>query len=174
MKVPAEIEELGNAVLAGKSHSAVLIDLDSNSNVLSVKKTVSKKAKHPYRQCLKHFSDDRASYAIVNINLETGEGQKRNKVVMLMWAPDTAKAKVKMTAASGWRALRSKFSKCNAFIEMQAKEANKNINDILAKALRAGEGCTSIEGVPVSMNDCREYVFADGCSHSDTDEDEED
>ena len=111
---------------------------------------------------------------MVNVKLATGEGQERKKLVMVMWAPDEAPAKVKMTAAAGTRALRSKFSMCNAYIELQEKSSHKNVNDVLSKALRAGEGCCSIEGVPVTQNELREYVFADGKNHDDSDFDEED
>jgi len=174
MKVPAEIEEAGNLVITGKSTSAVVIDLDSKSNTLSVRKTYSNKMKHPYRACLGEFQNDKASFALVNVKLSTGEGQDRKKLVMVMWAPDTATAKVKMTAAAGSRALRSKFASCNAYVELQEKTPGKNVNDVLAKVLRSGEGCTNIEGVPVCTNELREYIFADGKTHDDSDYDEED
>lgn len=174
MKVPQEIEEAGNLAIACKTTSAVVIDLDSKTNTLSVKKTMGIKKKHPFRSCLKQFANDKASFALVNIKLTNGEGQDRNKLVMVMWAPDNASAKVKMTAASGSRALRSKFSKCNAFVEIQEKTPDKNINDILQKVLRSGEGCCSIEGVKVIQNEQRDFVFADGCNHDDSDSDEED
>lgn len=173
MKVPAEIEDAGNLVIQGRKHSAVVIDLDSKSNTLSVKKTYNVKMKHPYRACLKEFQDDKASFALVNVNLSTGEGQDRKKLVMVMWAPDTATAKVKMTAAAGSRALRSKFASCNAYVELQERTPSKNINEVLCKVLRSGEGCTSIEGVPVCLNEQREYIFQDGGNHDDSDLDEE-
>lgn len=174
MKVPSEIEDAGNLVIQAKKSSAVVIDLDPKTNTLSVKKTYSNKLKHPYRACLADFQSDRAAFALVNLKLATGEGQDRNKLVMVMWAPDTASLKVKMTAASGSRALRAKFSKCNAYVELHEKSPNKSINDVLAKVLRSGEGCTSCEGVPVDMNEMREFVFADGDHHDDSDFDEED
>jgi len=174
MKVPTEIEDAGNLVISAKQASAVVIDLDSKTNTLSVKKTMNKQKKHPYRACLKQFTNDKASFALVNVKLTNGEGQDRDKLVMVMWAPDCAPAKVKMTAASGSRALRSKFSKVNAFVEIQEKTADKNINDILQKVLRSGEGCCSIEGVKVIQNEQRDFIFADGCNHDDSDSDEED
>lgn len=174
MKVPIEVEEAGNLVIQGKSASAVVIDLDSKTNTLSVKKTYGNKMKHPYRACLAEFQNDRASFALVNVKLSTGENQDRNKLVMVMWAPDTATAKVKMTAAAGSRALRSKFNKCNTYVEIQEKSPCKNVNDVLQKTLRSGEGCTSIEGVGVTTNELREYVFVDGSNHDDSDFDEED
>ncbi len=61
MKVPQEVEEAGHLVIQGKSVSAVVIDLDSNTNTLSVKKTYSKKLKHPFRACLAEFKNDKAS-----------------------------------------------------------------------------------------------------------------
>jgi len=174
MKVPAEVEDAGTAVLQGKTSSGVVIDLDSKTNTLSVRKTIKTNKKHPYRSCLKHFEDNKASFALVNVKLTNGESQERGKLVMVMWAPDKATAKVKMTAAAGSRALRSKFGSCNAYVELQEKSTNKNINDVLAKVLRSGEGCNSIEGVPVCQNERREFVFADGGNHSDSDSDEED
>jgi len=94
MKVPQEVEEAGSSVVTGKSHSAVVIDLDANSNTLSVKKSYSNKLKHPFRACLAEFQSDKASFALVNVKLATGEGQERKKLVMVMWAPDEAPAKV--------------------------------------------------------------------------------
>ena len=107
------------------------------------------------------------------MKMKNGEGQERFKLVMVMWAPDTATAKVKMTAASSSKALRSKFSKCNAFVEIQEKTSDKNINDVLTKLLRSGEGCYSIEGVKVTRNERHEFVFEDGDNHDDSDLDEE-
>jgi len=172
IKVPAEVEEAGVLVSTNKI-SAVVIALNSNSNELSVKKKFSKKMKHPYRACLAEFEDDKASFAVVNMKMKNGEGQERFKLVMVMWAPDTATAKVKMTAASSSKALRSKFSKCNAFVEIQEKTSDKNINDVLTKLLRSGEGCYSIEGVKVTQNERHEFVFEDGDNHDDSDLDEE-
>jgi hypothetical protein len=173
MKVPIEVEEAGKAVMSGKTSSGVVINLDSKTNTLSVGKTYNNKMKHPYRACLAQFQDDKASFALVNVKLSTGEGQDRDKLVLVMWAPDTATAKVKMTAASGSRALRSKF-KYNAYVEIQEKTPGKNVNDVLSKVLRSGEGCTSIEGVNVTQNELREFVFSDGGNHDDSDFDEED
>lgn len=174
MKVPAEVEDAGNLVISGKNHSGVVIDLDSLTNTLSVKALFSKKKKHPYRACVAEFQPDRAAFALVNLKLSTGENQNREKLVMIMWAPEDAKAKVKMTAAAGSRALRSKFNKYNAYVELQDMTKDKNINDVLSKALRSGEGCSSIEGIPVCLNEQREYVYSDGKCHDDSDLDEED
>lgn len=173
MKVPVEIEETGGLVVSAKK-SAVVIDLDSDTNTLSIKESYSNKLKHPFRVCLASFQPKKASYALVNVELRNSEDQTRKKLVMVMWAPDGGKIKVKMTAASGLRALRSKFAKCNAYVEIHDKTPSKNINDLLSKLLATGEGCTSIEGVPVCLNEKREYVFADGKDHDDSDFDEED
>lgn len=174
MKVPQEVEDAGHLVIQGKSASAAVIDLDSKTNTLSVRKIYSKKLKHPFRACLAEFQNDKASFALVNVKLSTGEGHERSKLVMVMWAPDRATAKVKMTAASGSRALRSKFSSCNAYVEIQEKSPHKNINDVLSKVLRSKEGCSSCEGVSVAVNEMNEFVFADGYNHDDSDFDEED
>jgi len=173
MKVPLEIEETGALVVSNKN-SAVIIDLDSDTNTLSIKKSYSNKVKHPFRACLADFGPKTASYALVNVKLANGEKQARDRLVMVMWAPETAKPKVKMTAAAGLRALRSKFAKCNAYVEIHEKTTSKNVNDVLSKLLATGEGCTSIEGVPVCLNEKREYVFEDGKDHDDSDFDEDD
>jgi len=172
MKVPFEIEEAGMLVVNNKK-AAVIIDLDSDTNVLSVNKSYANKTKHPFRACLSDFSDKKASYALVNVKLANGEKQDRKRLVMVMWAPENARIKVKMTAASGFRALRSKFN-CNAYVEMHEKSHSKNINDVLSKLLSTGEGCTSIEGIDVCQNEKREYIFADGKDHDDSDFDEDD
>ena len=57
--------------------------------------------------------------------------------------------------------------------KIQEKSSNKNINDVLTKLLRSGEGCYSIEGVNVTQNERHEFIFKDGNNHDDSDLDEE-
>jgi len=170
MKVPEDVMTAGNLCLGNKVHAAVIIDLDPKSNTLSINKTFPVGTKHPYRACLKHFENDKASFALLTAKFTTSDGHPREKGVMVMWAPDTATAKVKMTAAAGSRALRFKFSQCNHYIEIQEKSPYKNSNDILSKVVKSNEGCATLEGVAVTQNEQREWIFSDGKNHDDSDE----
>merc|ERR1739838_277199 len=145
MKVPEDVMTAGNLCLGNKVHAAVIIDLDPKSNTLSINKTFPVGTKHPYRACLKHFENDKASFALLT-------------------------AKVEMTAAAGSRALRFKFSQCNHYIEIQEKSPYKNSNDILSKVVKSNEGCATLEGVAVTQNEQREWIFSDGKNHDDSDE----
>ena len=60
LKIPNEVNEVAKDVRQ-KLLGAVLVDLDSNSNNLYVRKTYSQKLKHPCRACLHDFVNTKAS-----------------------------------------------------------------------------------------------------------------
>ena len=112
-------------------------------------------------------------FAIINLKLCTTELHKREKLIIVIWIPVKATIRVKMTAASGFRAVRQKFSDCNAIIEIFEKTFDKNIDNILSKTMKIRESCSSIEGVPVKISESNEYVFADDLDHDNSDFEEE-
>eukprot|EP00118_Oscarella_pearsei_P024413 m.306009 g.306009 ORF g.306009 m.306009 type:complete len:145 (+) comp40895_c0_seq1:133-567(+) len=66
--------------------------------------------------------DDNPCWFVFDFIYETGEGHKREKLVFLQWAPDTAPTKKKMLVASTKDALKKKLNGLQVLIEANDKE----------------------------------------------------
>eukprot|EP00296_Roombia_truncata_P002213 JP438131.1.p1 GENE.JP438131.1~~JP438131.1.p1 ORF type:complete len:151 (-),score=60.48 JP438131.1:45-461(-) len=85
-----------------------------------------------YDQFLATLPANDCRYAVFDLEYDSEDGGKRNKIVFYVWAPDTAKIKSKMLYASSKDAFRKKLVGIST--EIQATDASEvDYNEVLEK-----------------------------------------
>ncbi|KAK7048590.1 actin depolymerizing factor [Favolaschia claudopus] len=88
----------------GKKLKYIIYSLNKDNTEIVVEKTSES---HNYDDFLQDLPETECRWAVYDLEFEKEEGGgKRNKLVFFSWAPDNAKIKAKMVAASSKDALR--------------------------------------------------------------------
>merc|ERR1712078_329771 len=88
-----------------------------------------------YDEFLKELPPKECRWAVVYFDFELKDGGKREKIVFIQWAPDTAKLKAKMLTSSTKATLKKAL--VGATIEIQATSSEEVVaSEVLAKCLK--------------------------------------
>jgi cofilin len=90
----------------GKNHRYVLFCINADNTEIIVEKTAPKTA--TYQEFVQNLPKDDTRYAVFDFEYQQ-EGGLRNKILFVVWAPDSAKLKRKMLVASSKDAFRKKL-----------------------------------------------------------------
>ena len=82
-----------------------------------------------WNEFLGGFPDDDGRYALYDMDYETNDGRRSNKLVFISWVPDTAKVKAKMTYAGSKEAL------IRAFVGVTTKINATDMSEITEEAV---------------------------------------
>jgi cofilin len=98
---------------------------------------VEKKQAAPatWEDLVKDLPSDDCRYAVFDFHYETASDGERNKLIFILWTPDTAKIKVKMLYPSTKDALRRSFVGIGT--EVQATDVSElSIDEVKARLLK--------------------------------------
>ena len=96
-----------------------------------VEKTV-KKAEGKFEDLITSLPADECRYAVLDFEFESSQGGDRQKLVFIVWSPDTSKVKAKMLIASSKDAFRKKLVGIST--EIQATDISEiDLDAILEK-----------------------------------------
>jgi len=117
----------------GKSLRYVLFKLSEDLKEVQVDKTAPSGA--PYEEFLESLPPNDCRYGVYDFEYTAEDGGQRNKIVFVLWAPDSAKIKPKMLYTSSKDALRKKL--VGIATEVQATDRSEIDRDaVLEKCLR--------------------------------------
>uniref|UniRef100_A0A8C5MPH2 Destrin, actin depolymerizing factor n=1 Tax=Leptobrachium leishanense TaxID=445787 RepID=A0A8C5MPH2_9ANUR len=140
---PEEAKKRKKAILFCLSEDKKRIIVDEGKEILQgdIGCTVTDAFKHfvdmlPAKDC---------RYALLDVLYQTKETKKED-LVFIFWAPESAPLKNKMIYASSKDALRRKL--CGVKYEWQVN-TTEDLKDRAALADKLGSGVTSVEGVPL-------------------------
>ena len=114
----------------GKSLRYIIYQLNSNNTAVVVEKSAAANAS--YEQFVAELPKDDCRYAVYDFEFDL-EGGKRNKILFILWAPDSARVKQKMLYTSSKADLRKKL--VGIATEIQATDAAEiDYQSVLEKA----------------------------------------
>lgn len=152
-----------------KDLDAVVLEI-SNGNKLSIVNTFKLKSKkHPYRAISHEFNDKNARFAVLNLRYKNGENQFKEKLLTVKWVGNSSNPMKKMLSSSGWLTFCAKIS-CNTKVELNDKDFDLSIDDLLGKVLGISDTCIELEGTSVTKDNRGMYKYADRNCDSDNDD----
>nr|7SOG_A Chain A, Actophorin [Acanthamoeba castellanii]7SOG_B Chain B, Actophorin [Acanthamoeba castellanii] len=113
-----------NELKLGKKHRYVIFKLNDDNTEVVVEKVGGPNA--TYEDFLAQLPENDCRYAIFDYEFEVDGGQ-RNKIVFILWAPDSAPIKSKMMYASSKDAIKKKLDGIQ--VEVQATDADEISED---------------------------------------------
>jgi cofilin len=114
----------------GHSLRYIICKLNSNSTEVVVEKSGAPSA--TYQEFLQELPSDDCRYAVYDFEFSLEDGGKRNKILFVLWAPDSAKIKNKMLYTSSKADLKKKL--VGIATEIQATDASEiDYNAVLEK-----------------------------------------
>eukprot|EP01100_Stratorugosa_tubuloviscum_P007762 TRINITY_DN31_c0_g2_i1.p1 TRINITY_DN31_c0_g2~~TRINITY_DN31_c0_g2_i1.p1 ORF type:complete len:138 (-),score=55.66 TRINITY_DN31_c0_g2_i1:70-483(-) len=119
------------ALKIGHSHRFVIFKLSDDSQSVIVDCVAPPTA--TYNEFLSHLPPSDCRYAIFDFEFEH-EGGIRNKIVLVVWAPDSAKIKAKMLAASTKDTLKKAL--VGIAVELQATDRSEVDHAALVERVR--------------------------------------
>ena len=117
----------------GKSLRYIVYKLNEDNTSVVVEKSAPASAS--YADFVKELPPNDCRYAVYDFEFNVEDGGKRNKIVFVLWAPDSSKIKPKMLYTSSKADLRKKL--VGIATEIQATDASEiDYEAVLEKASR--------------------------------------
>lgn len=113
-----QVDETFQEIKLGHKHRFVIYKLNEPMTEIMVEHIAP--PSQTYADFLKFLPKDDCRYAVFDANYTEKDGGERNKLVFVVWCPDTAKIKSKMVYASSKDALRKKL--VGVALEIQATD----------------------------------------------------
>ena len=134
VQVNDEVVEAYNALKLGHKNKYMIARLNNDNTEIIVHKQASPNA--TYEEFVADLPANECRYAVYDFDFDAGSGEgQRNKILFVVWAPDSAKIREKMLYASSKDALRKKLVGFGA--EVQATDyseiSKETINERVAK-----------------------------------------
>ncbi|CAN6634276.1 cofilin [Trichomonascus vanleenenianus] len=115
-----------------KTYKYIIYRVSDDKTQIIVEKT-SKDA--DYEKFTADLPENESRYAIYDFEYELSAGEgKRNKIIFMMWSPDTASVKSKMVYASSKDAIRRALN--GVAVEMQATDYSEADRDAVYEAVK--------------------------------------
>jgi len=105
----------------GHQHRYLIFKLSDNNSEIVLEKTGPPSA--TYEEFVKCLPGNDCRYGIFDLSFTADDGGQRNKIVFILWAPDSAKIKSKMLFTSSKADLKKKL--VGIATEVQATDASE-------------------------------------------------
>jgi len=129
-----EVTSSFNELKLGKSLQYIIFRITPDFKEVAVDKKQAAPA--TWEDLIKDLPSDDCRYAVFDFKYSTESDGERNKLIFILWTPDTAKIKVKMLYPSTKESLRRSFVGIGC--EVQATDVSElAIEDVKARLLKA-------------------------------------
>ncbi|EDQ88489.1 uncharacterized protein MONBRDRAFT_8986 [Monosiga brevicollis MX1] len=131
--INADVIEKFTEMKMGSKHKFVTFCLNDDLTEIVVEKAVQDAT---YSDFIAALPEQACRYAIYDFDYKLADGGQRNKLLFVVWCPDTARIKDKMLFASSKESLRKKLVGINT--EVQATELSEVDYDEILDKVSAG------------------------------------
>ncbi|KNC81177.1 cofilin [Sphaeroforma arctica JP610] len=128
--VSDQVVQIYDAIKLGHKHKYFIMKISDDNTEVEVVKTAETTA--TWDDFIGDLPENDCRYGVFDFDYKTKDGGQRNKLIFVVWAPDTAKIKKKMLVASSKDAVRKKLVGINT--EIQATDADETeYDEVLSK-----------------------------------------
>ena len=128
-----EVVETYQSIKMGHSYKFVIYKLNDDLTEIVVQE---KAEKAEYSDFIGKLPEKECRYAVFDFDYKLADGSQRDKILFIVWCPDSAKIKDKMLYASSKDALRKKL--VGVHLEVQATDMDEVEYDEIYQKVSAG------------------------------------